>query len=340
MTFHLDPRDPESLRAYLKRRNFPGVDSGLTLEKPGEGNMNCVLRARFADGCVIVKQARPWVEKYPSIAAPLERAASEAQFYRRIARQPDLASRMPRLLDYDADCAVLILEDLGEVSPVGECYQGSGFLTPQELSGLAEFLTGLHHLEIAPEERVGFRNEEMRRLNHEHIFDLPLRTDGSLSAMLDSLTPGLHEVGEELRQNSEYQKTVKELGLRYLHHDGPTLIHGDLFPGSLLRGDKGRLFVIDPEFCFLGDPEFDIGVFYAHLVLSGHPEETAACWLEVTMKDRPVAKTLARQYAGVEIMRRILGVAQLPGVLSLDQKRRLLERSREFVLDGLRESLE
>jgi 5-methylthioribose kinase len=43
-------------------------------------------------------------------------------------------------------------------------------------------------------------------------------------------------------------------------------------------------------------------------------------------------KSLALQYAGVEILRRILGVAQLPGSLSLETKRDLLKRSREFVL--------
>jgi len=46
------------------------------------------------------------------------------------------------------------------------------------------------------------------------------------------------------------------------------------------------------------------------------------------------SQSLALQYAGVEIMRRILGVAQLPVTLSLDKKRILLERSREFVWAG------
>lgn len=333
-TFHLDIRDPDSLRGYLERRNFPQTDSPLTLEKAGEGNMNCVLRARFADGSVIVKQARPWVEKYPSIAAPIERAASEARFYRRVSREPDLAARLPRLLDCDEDSSILILEDLGAVSPVGDCYQGTGFLAPQELTGLADFLAGLHGLEVASEERADFRNWKMRQLNHEHIFDLPMRTDGSLAAMLDGITPGLHEAGEVLRQNSEYQKAVKELGHRYLHLDGAALLHGDLFPGSLLRGREGKLFVIDPEFCFLGDPEFDLGVFYAHLLLSGHPAETAAFWLAVALQDRPDAKPLTLQYAGVEIMRRLLGVAQLPVSLPLEAKRSLLEQSRRFVLAG------
>ena len=54
------------------------------------------------------------------------------------------------------------------------------------------------------------------------------------------------------------------LGERYLRQNGSSLIHGDLFPGSLLQTGSGELRVIDPEFCFCGDPEFDIGVFYAN----------------------------------------------------------------------------
>ena len=42
---------------------------------------------------------------------------------------------------------------------------------------------------------------------------------------------------------------VVKLGERYLRHDGASLLHGDLFPGSLLQIDSGELRVIDPEFC-------------------------------------------------------------------------------------------
>jgi 5-methylthioribose kinase len=40
------------------------------------------------------------------------------------------------------------------------------------------------------------------------------------------------------------------------------------------------------------------------------------------------------QFAGVEIMRRIIGVAQLPLVYSIEQKRVLLAQSMELVLSA------
>jgi 5-methylthioribose kinase len=298
--------------------------------------MNCVLRVTLPTRSLIIKQARPWVEKYPSIAAPIERAASESFFYRRAARHPELAAMMPRLLDFDEASSVLILEDLGSASQVADCYHGVSLLSRHELEKLAHFISTLHRLKISPSEHSAFRNLEMRQLNHEHIFDLPLRNDGALAVMLDGITPGLYAAGESLRHDRITCEKVQMLGQRYLDQEGAALIHGDFFLGSLLRTNDGALRVIDPEFCFCGDPEFDIGVFFAHLVLSGHDEETTEFWLQEALKDKQHSQSLALQYAGVEIMRRILGVAQLPVTLSLEEKKTLLERSSFLIHRGLR----
>ena len=50
-------------------------------ERAGDGNMNLVLRVVTNRRSLIVKQSRPWVEKYPQIAAPAERIAAEIRFY-------------------------------------------------------------------------------------------------------------------------------------------------------------------------------------------------------------------------------------------------------------------
>src|SRR4029077_12313982 len=176
----------------------------------------------------------------------------------------------------------------------------------------------------------------MRRLNHEHIFDIPLRQNGALSNMLERITPGLDRAADDLRQDRKYCDIVGKLGERYLRHEGSSLIHGDLFPGSLLQNGSGELRVIDPEFCFCGDPEFDIGVFYAHLLLSEHGEEALSGGMQAALQNEIRSDSLVFQFAGVEIMRRILGVAQLPVRLSLEAKRRLLEQSRGMVLRGVK----
>lgn len=54
----------------------------------GDGNLNLVLRVSAGSRSAILKQARPWVEKYPAIAAPVARSAVEASFYRLVHAAP------------------------------------------------------------------------------------------------------------------------------------------------------------------------------------------------------------------------------------------------------------
>ena len=334
--FELDREDLTGLQAYLVERRLAQAGEGVTAELAGEGNMNCVVRVRLADRSLILKQARPWVEKYPSIAAPVERAASEARFYRLAMRDSLVGAMMPCLLDFDEKSALLVMEDLFAAEPLIDCYQGSRRFKQSQLNELAQYTSALHSLVVPANEREGFRNTSMRRLNHAHIFDFPLRQNGALSNMLERITPGLDRAADDLRQDRKYCDIVGKLGERYLRHEGPSLIHGDLFPGSLLQTGSGELRVIDPEFCFCGDPEFDIGVFYAHLLLSEHGEDAVSWWLQVALENKKHSDSLVFQYAGVEIMRRILGVAQLPVRLSLEAKRHLLEQSRAMVLRGVK----
>jgi 5-methylthioribose kinase len=170
----------------------------------------------------------------------------------------------------------------------------------------------------------------MRALNHEHIFALPLRPDNGLD--LDSITPGLGALALQLQNDSFYWKQVRALGIRYLDHSyGTCLIHGDYFPGSWLK-TRDRVYVIDPEFCFFGPPEFDLGMMMGHLYLAGVFTELIASVYNLYTAATSINLSLALQFAGVEIMRRLIGVAQLPPRYDLPEKRRLLELSRRLVL--------
>ena len=87
-------------------------------------------------------------------------------------------------------------------------------------------------------------------------------------------------------------------------------MHADYFPGSWLRTGDG-IRVIDPEFSFPGDPELDLGCAVAHMALAGQPREIAdrflAAYGPASADLDPI--WLAR-YAAVEMMRRLIGVAQ------------------------------
>ena len=239
----------------------------------------------------------------------------EASFYSSVASIEAVAARMPRLLDFDEGQRVMLLEDLGETADFMRIY-GAGADRDLPLQSLCGWLSALHGSQFDRQTQRALENRGMRLLNHEHIFDLPLQADNGLD--LDGLTAGLSAPARELKEHAQYAQAVNDLGQRYLG-EGTSLLHGDFYPGSWVESEND-VWIIDPEFCFFGPAEFDVGVFVAHLLLAGKPLEYAfevfACY------DGPIgfSRHLALGFAGVEIMRRILGVAQLPLRADLSQE--------------------
>jgi len=322
--FFLDPTRPQELRAWLARRELLAPDEHLTsLALAGEGNMNLTLRATTSAGrSLIVKQSRPWVEKYPQLDAPPERALAEAGFYQAVSGSTAVAEPMPELVHLDAEAKIMVLQDLGQASDMADLYGQGGSFQPAELSTLLQWLSALHSLPT-PSDPV-FQNRNMRALNHAHIFDIPLQADNGLD--LDAIIPGLAALAVLLKADGAYVSAVHALGQEYLQ-DGPTLLHGDFYPGSFLRTPSG-LKIIDTEFCFAGRAEFDVSVFWAHYLLTGHPEGNVRQALASYSPPPGFDWGLAKAWAGVELMRRVIGYAQLP--LTVDRGA-ILELSRSYV---------
>ena len=338
--YFLDASDLPALNAYLTsgERMRPG-ETLLGAEKAGEGNMNCTVRVRTSSGSFILKQSRPWLEKYPQISAPFDRALVEARFYQLVASSEAVAGQMPRLLWADGQARTLALEDLGAASDFFPLYARQATLPDAALAGLVDYLAVLHRL--APEhaeDRKGLTNHDMRALNHEHMFLLPLREGNGLDLDAYTGTPGLTAAAAPLKADAAYGQAVAALGERYLYGEGEHLLHGDFFPGSFLQTAAG-VRIIDPEFCFCGDAELDLGIFAAHLLLAGEPAARAESVFSLYRSaGGDFSPVLARQYAGVEIMRRLIGVAQIPTLhADLARKTALLALSRQLVLEPERE---
>ena len=295
----------------------------LISSKPaGEGNMNLVLRVETNLRSVILKQSKPYVRKYPQIPAPINRIVIERTYYFLIESDSVLKGFSPKVLAYFPESHLLIMEDLGIGSDFSSLYQGKTTLDPEILSGLADYLNALHGLKIEdfPD------NSAMKILNQEHIFNFPFEEENGFD--LDSIQPGLQEISLIFKRDRELKKALKKLGERYLS-DGNTLLQGDFYPGSWLKVEDG-LKIIDPEFAFMGDKEFDLGVLFAHFDLSQQPESLKEEFLK--KYKHPFSPDLLNQYQGVEILRRLIGIAQLPVSLTLNEKKTLLEKARQFVL--------
>lgn len=292
--------------------------------RAGEGNMNFVIRVCTNYGNVILKQSRAYVEKYPQIPAPIGRIAIEKAFYEKISKNVLLQSYSPKIIGYDAMFYALALEDLGYGKDFMFVYQEPGNISEKDLFVLVDYLLELHNLEVKefPE------NLEMKKLNHEHIFLYPFFEGNEMD--LDLIQEGLQSLAEDFKNDIELKEAVTVLGENYLNL-GNVLLHGDFYPGSWLKvGDA--LKVIDPEFAFLGDREFDLGVLLAHLYLADVDKDLILLVKKYYIEHANVDLELLKKYIGVEIIRRLIGLAQLPLALTIDNKREKLLFARNLIL--------
>lgn len=317
----IDPANLVQIEAILDGTGFLAEGERLeAVEKPGEGNMNLVLRCKTNRGSFIIKQSRPWVEKYPQINAPEERALIEGKYFQFVSQNEQLLGCSPKILKISEEMRLLKLEDLGSTSDFMHLYQGDGRLTQEELEKLVAYLVELHQSELDDAAQNNFRNRAMRKLNHAHIFNLPfdLRSEFPLNAFCDGLADFTHN----WLADQQFASKAMSLGEYYLA-DGTNLLHGDFYPGSWVNSHSG-LKIIDPEFCFAGCIEFDLGVLIAHLKLSSQTDALIDQALTSYNHNKSLDETLVFSFAAVEVARRILGVAQLPLGPSLDKRTSLL----------------
>ncbi len=316
-------RQLEKLQDYLQVWGWliPG-ERLLSTEIPGAGNMNFTLRLLTDKRSFILKQSREYVEKYPQVSAPKERVIRESEFYGLIASRPELSTSMPKVLALDPENSVIMLEDLGNGSDYTFLYQPGQEIARGELMGLMDFLAQLHQHYHAATASIVIKNPAMRALNHEHIFVYPFMSDNGLE--LDGILPGLDQA-TSWRQDRLLRERARDLGQIYLA-DGESLLHGDFFPGSWLKTQDG-VKIIDPEFCFFGPPEFDLGICVAHLMLSEQPPELIEQAISRYTSSNKLDGELREKFTAIEILRRILGLAQLPLSIGLTQRILLVEQA-------------
>jgi len=325
---YFDEQHLNELPGYLIKKGLLTQDENIfSTEKPGEGNMNFVRRVITNKRSFIIKQCRPWVEKYPDIPAPVERMEVEAKYYQFIADDPFFNPYSPKILVYDPENLIIVFEDLGKGSDFTFCYERSKEINDTQLSSLLVYISHLHNIDWKDRKHQFPSNQELKQLNHEHIFIYPYKVNNGFD--LDSVQPGLQELSLPIKQNTYLKQKIRNLGKKYLA-SGPVLIHGDYYPGSWLQVDH-NVKVIDPEFAFFGYAEFDIAVMTAHFFMSGMKMEKINHILKDYLIRNDFNRDLFIGFCGVEILRRVIGLAQLPLDLTLNEKANLIDLAVEFI---------
>ncbi|MBY0517544.1 MAG: phosphotransferase [Bacteriovoracaceae bacterium] len=315
----------EDWKEYLLTIDFLASEELLSISKAGEGNMNLALRLIFKNQSIIAKHSPPYCFKFPHIPAPVERLKRELEFYQLASASKVNHHFMPKILHFNETCNIVFMEDLGVCQDFGHLYEGWESENLSAMISLSSFLESLHSLNV---EETQFENTSMRALNHNYIFGLPFSDKGH------DLTPYFLDKTPEaklIRNDPRLIDKVSLLGTLYLN-EGHCLVHGDFYPRSWLQTTRGPV-VIDPEFGFKGLPEFDFGVFIAHLKMSLIPAPELKSIMENYRPSVKLDFALINAFAGVEILRRLLYVTQLPLKIDTTQRLHLLEDARTMVLE-------
>ncbi len=317
------------LTQYLSDKKWISDGDEVQHSEPlTQGNMNLCLRVTTQQQKLVIKQGRAWVEKYPHIPAPLGRTTTEALFYKTISVTPELAAAMPRFIGIDHRLQVMATEFIGDSVDGNFIYaeeNGSDFFKEWS-TDLFHFLQNLSAISTV-DFKSEFDNNELKKLNSFHMYDYPFQKEQIYKATQDlnlNLTWLLSDENLQLR---------KQLIKDYLA-PGSYLIHGDFYPGSFLiqKTEKNKkIYVFDPEFCTLGRREFDVGVFLAHVLLGSAP-------LIETLNEFKEKDYLAqldfesvKNIAAYEMLRRILGVAQVLHGASNEKKKSLILMAKELL---------
>lgn len=327
--FQLNANEPQALAQYLKQRKWLSKSENIrAISIAGEGNMNYVLRIDTGERTFIMKQSRAYVEKYPHVAAPVNRAVVEGSFYQTIASVKPLQDFMPILLGLDKQNNIIVLEDLGKATDCTFLYDLHEKLKVDEIIDLVTYLNLLHQNFQKQNGSRKIANFKMRKLNLENIFYYPYLEENGFN--LDTIQPGLQAAAMKFKKDVHLKNKIATLGKVYLS-SGDTLLHGDYYPGSWIKTKQG-IKIIDPEFCFYGCKEFDIAVMIAHLYLTKHDESSIKSIFKNYSLRTTLDTTLLYQFIGVEIMRRLIGMAQLPFKGDLQFKQELLEKAYKFLI--------
>lgn len=327
----IDKNKPSELLDYLHQKEWLAKEETIaSLSKPGDGNMNYVLRVDTGKRSMIVKQSRGYVEKYPHVSAPAERVVTEGNFYQKILKEPKVQKYMPKLIGLDSMNNIMVIEDLGYGNDFSYLYDLQHKLREEDIVELVAYLNALHssfQKKILDDELANFA---LRKLNHEHIFHYPFVEDNGFD--LNIVQDGLQELSIHFKNDGQLKRQIEVLGALYMSK-GKYLLHGDYYPGSWLRV-VDKIKVIDPEFCYYGSREFDLGILLAHLHLTNQDSHLLSVVISEYDAYSELNLDILNGFTGVEIMRRLIGLAQLPLSMDLKTKKQLLEFARKLILNN------
>ena len=351
-----------TLPDYLRQRHAeirvfePAAE--LRIEEIGDGNLNTVYRVSDAarpERSLVLKHAPPYIKilgpDYPLSTERLTFESRALDVYNRLA-----GGTVPVQYDFDADAAVIVMEDLRDAHVLRDALI-AGRVDTAIAEQVGRFMGIVHsHTYIdtignatAQHYSQQFANATMQAITADYVFTFPFTEHET-----NFWTPGLAPDVQHLKADTDFLRQVERLKQIFLTaQQGVT--HGDLHTGSILVQDNTAK-VIDAEFAFYGPVGFDVGLYWANYLLSyfshqGNLNVQSALkaavmqvWntytAEFTMTDAELKSEIlgnifqdAVGFAGLEMLRRLIGAAHvkdIESIVDLSRKRSVESAALQF----------
>lgn len=316
----------------------------LTAQEVGDGNLNLVFRVLSENSSIIIKQALPYLRVAGS-TWPLTRNRARIEAEAIIYQESLFPGILPKLIFFDKSMSALVLEDLLPMRSWRDCLieQGETLEVVRDVAKyVGTILIASSKWNIGNDEKQDLRGRfifsGLCLLSEDLIFTAPFKVSES-----NKFSEELEPLVNHLQGDQEIQRIVGQMkSIFKTRHDA--LIHGDLHTGSVMTDGKNHR-IIDLEFAFFGPFGFDPGLICAHLILAriSHfvrgnlnychviDRSIQEFWaiLETTMlqnwKRSPEEfSDFLRQlhldavkFAGIEMVRRIIGLAHVKEIEDL-----------------------
>ena len=334
--------DEQDIAQYVKKIELFPQTAELQVVEISDGKINHVFRIYSKENSVIYKQAVPYARTVgKEMPLPLDRVRIEAEVLQQY--EQILAGSVPKVLHLDTELAILITEDMAPLE-VGR----TALLNDTESAHFAKdigafmatmmFYTSDFYLDSSTKKQKiqQYINAGMTALTEELTFNRPYQIDTS-----NFFEDCLYEDVLWLSQDSKLHLEVAKLKRRF-QNTKDALIHGDLHSGAIML-ETNRTIVFDTEFACYGPFGFDLGQFAANLWINGIGKQTTKSiryrqslemWYAFVERFTALWRTEAKErytkvdgylsavldeiqedlfgYAGCELIRRAIGIAQIP----------------------------
>lgn len=348
----------ESAADYIRGKGF-FADCGdpLISREIGDGNMNYIYRISCGEKSLILKQAGEATRLSSGKNISRKRNQREA---RALIRQNEIVpGSTPKVYLYDEVMDCVVMEDMKDYTvmrqalldgrPLCDSFgEQIGHILAENYRQTSDVQADHIRKKYGVKE---FINPELCEISERLVFDEPIF---NLSGCNGVEPENNAYVEANIYAGEELKKEVGKLKYQFMT-SSQSFIHGDLHTGSLFISEE-RVKIFDSEFAFYGPTGYDVGNVVAHLLLAKTnalltERNEVADWTEkqirsilrifteetIGQKRQPGKDAFEKElnqwyirniladsagYCGMEIIRRVLGVAKVKDVQSLERQKR------------------